>query len=311
MNVRKLAGDILIKWVSIRHLKPRDCIIISANPRGGSTWLEQILAQIPGTLSVYEPLNTAYAKRFRELGFSHRQFIAEAEEWPDAAFVFSDLFQGKYLEHRTVYHPNTRNRVYRFIDPRFLVMKFCRLNLILPWIVKNFAVRKPIFLLRNPFAQIASQVEFAQKFGGAWKEDTFQFKDYPVPPIYDEYATYLAGLKTQEEVLAGLWCITNKLPLEHPATNKNWINMNYESLYQEPEQRLREMFNRIDLEFHNDYLTAVRVPSRTSLSAIDISKWKTSLDDSKVERIANVLRRFNLFEYYDYSDRPLIDISRL
>jgi len=311
MSLRKLAGDALIRWVAARQLKPSDCLIIAANPRGGSTWLEQIFAQIPGSLSVYEPLNVAYAKRFRELGFSHRQFIADDQEWPAAESVFSDLFCGRYLEHRAVFHPNARNSVGAFLNPQILLMKFCRLNLMLPWIVKKFPVRKPVFLLRNPFAQIASQIEFARKFGSSWGEKFFQFNEYPLPSIYDGYASYLAGLTTQEEALAGLWCLTNKLPLEHVATNKNWININYESLYFEPEGRLRSIFDRLDLEFKSQYLDAVSVPSRTAISGVDIAKWKHALDGAQVERIASVLKRFGLFHYYEFSEKPVIDISSL
>jgi hypothetical protein len=311
MTLRKSAGDALIRWVAVRQLKPRDCVIIAANPRGGSTWLEQILAQIPGTLSVYEPLNIAYAQRFRTLGFSHRQHIAEDEEWPAAEAVFSDLFHGRYLEHRAVFHPNTRNSVWAFLNPQILLMKFCRLNLMLPWIVRKFPVRRPIFLLRNPFAQIASQIEFARKFSGTWVEKSFPFSDYPIPPVYQDYAAYLAGLRSQEEVLAGLWCLTNKIPLEHPGSNKLWININYESLYSEPEGRLRAIFDRLDLGFKSHYLNVVRVPSRTSISEVDIAKWKKTLDENQVERISAVLKRFGLFHYYELSEKPVIDISTI
>lgn len=311
MNLRKFAGDALIRWVAGRKLKPSDCLVIAANPRGGSTWLEQIFAQVPGTLSVYEPLNVAYAKRFRELGFSHRQYIAEEQEWPAAESVFSDLFHGQYLEHRAVFHPNAKNSVWAFLNPRILLMKFCRLNLMLPWIVRRLPVRKPVFLLRNPFAQIASQIEFARKFSGTWGDKSFPFSDYPVPTIYQDYATYLAGLRSQEEVLAGLWCLTNKIPLEHAGTNRLWININYESLYSEPEGRLRTIFDRLDLEFKRHYLDVVRVPSRTSISGVDIAKWKKTLDENQVERISAVLKQFGLFQYYEFSERPVIDISTL
>jgi len=181
----------------------------------------------------------------------------------------------------------------------------------LPWVVKKFPVRKPVFLLRNPFAQIASQIEFARKFGGNWGDKSFQFNDYPVPPVYQEYASYLDGLSSQEELLAGLWCLTNKIPLEHNGSNKLWININYERLYLEPERRLRGIFDRLDLEFKSQYLDVVRVPSRTSISGVDMAKWKKTLDENQLERIAAVLKRFGLFHYYEFSEKPVIDISAL
>ena len=132
-----------------------------------------------------------------------------------------------------------------------------------------------------------------------------------MPPVYQEYASYLDGLSSQEELLAGLWCLTNKIPLEHNGSNKLWININYERLYLEPERRLRGIFDRLDLEFKSQYLDVVRVPSRTSISGVDMAKWKKTLDENQLERIAAVLKRFGLFHYYEFSEKPVIDISAL
>ena len=53
-----------------KSLDPKDALIICADPRGGSTWLYEMLSRLDGVTGLWEPLDIGRAALFRDLGFS-------------------------------------------------------------------------------------------------------------------------------------------------------------------------------------------------------------------------------------------------
>ena len=295
-------------------------ILISANPRGGSTWLASIFSAIPRSYILYEPISTVYMPSVIKLNFSRRQFIPENAQWEQAKIFFHDLFTGSNLTYRMTLHPMSNNRnALQILTGSLRIIKFCRLNLMLPWLTMNFDLRPPIFFIRHPCAVVYSQMRFAShhhEMGSDWRETTFRKPNGPFNEYFDQYAHILKNIKTQEEQLAALWCITNIIPLTHNMKSNNWITVAYESLLLRPEKELRDLFRELGLIMHSNILENINMPSKTTLTRSSMSdpifqlnQWKTKLNPGQIDRILRVVDHFGLTKYYGDNVEP--DYSEL
>jgi len=282
-------------------------IIIAANPRGGSTWLEQILSTVNSTYTFYEPLNPSYSILINEMGNSSRIFLRREDENAKVKILFEKLLSGKSLTHRAIYHPNSSNNIKKIIFGKRIIFKFCRLNLLLPWLLQNFDDLKIIAIIRNPFAQISSQIEFASKYGGNWGSNKYLYDQFDFHLAFPEHADYLAKLNKKEEVLAAQWALNNKFLLESELSNKSWVNLSYELLLTNTELELERIAKRLSITFSNLKKNSVNKASKTTLSEIDLTKWRSKLTNTQVDNISNVLIELGLFKYYENKDMPSLN----
>ncbi|MBK6753357.1 MAG: hypothetical protein IPG69_07120 [Flavobacteriales bacterium] len=131
LGARRIAGHL--------QVDPAKAILIFGAPRGGSTWLEELVRTIPSTATIWEPLDLENNPPFARIGFWWRQHIPEGEQWPEAEALFQDLLAGRMLS-------NYLTRTSTLADLREadrLVVKFIRGNLLLPWMVQRFPLPKP------------------------------------------------------------------------------------------------------------------------------------------------------------------------
>lgn len=280
------------------HADPAKAILLFASPRGGSTWLEEILATIPRTATIWEPLDLENVPQFRQLGFAWRQHIPEGEPWPAAEALFTRLFAGRllspYLAQATT--PAELHRAER------LIVKFVRGHLLLPWIAARYPVPRPVLLLRHPCAVVASM----QKHG-AWKR-------HPVPPPPPPHHRYdglvreqhrLAGrITTMEEYLAYVWCLTHAYLLAHPLNDKAWTTITYEELLMNTGPTLRKVFDAWGMEVPPAAMAAATRPSRTTRPGsptVDplqqLAHWRTQLSTQQQQQVLGMLERFGINLY--------------
>src|SRR5690606_10339837 len=78
-------------------VKPLEHYMIFSDPRGGSTWLMEIVKQVTEKPILWEPLHINKVAELKELGFGWRQFIPENTNWVEANEFFNQLFKGKIL----------------------------------------------------------------------------------------------------------------------------------------------------------------------------------------------------------------------
>jgi hypothetical protein len=96
--LKRKVKDLLLTLLSkCNEFKPENNFVISAYFRGGSTWLAEIIHQIPRTAILFEPSHLSHSSQFRKIGFCWRQHIPENEPWPEAEKLFRQLFRGKRL----------------------------------------------------------------------------------------------------------------------------------------------------------------------------------------------------------------------
>ena len=295
----------VIRWLSITNNKiPEHQLLVFSDPRGGSTWLAEILKSIPSTALLWEPLHLNFVKQLNTLNFGWRQYIPDDFEWPDAKFFFEQVLSGKVINEWTI----SNSTLLEYVHAKYFIVKICRGNMLLPWLTNNFNFKfKPIYLVRHPFAVVNSQLK-----QGGWDQVSNKFK-IPETPFNDNFLIhkdYLNSLKSREEILTAIWCISNNTPMSHPNNNKKWITIYYENLLIEPDKCMSKIFNIWGIPIPEGIEETYGKKSRTALKNTNIenpynqlSRWERELTRHQIKNMQNVL---DYFEFKTYSSKDQI-----
>ncbi len=162
-------------------------------------------------------------------------------------------------------------------------------------------------LVRHPFAVVTSMLHH-----GAWD---YSFKKFEIPEgpfndFYQQHEPFLYSLKTKEEQLTALWCMTNNVVLRHPQNNQSWITVNYENMVLDPMQHFQMIFKKWNLEIPKELSARILTPSATTVGKQKIvpeqllSDWKNKLSAEQVNRLQKVLDYFEV-DYYGDDIMPL------
>ena len=276
-------------------VQPETATTVFAEPRGGSTWLEELLKTVPNSATIWEPLTISRVKEFRDIGFSWRQHIPEGAEWPEALDLFTKLFHGQ-LFNAFMSGPNT---IRQLREAEHFIIKFCRGSLLLPWLVENFPLKPPVFLVRHPCGVVSSQSNF-----GAWNHVPASISIQPderFPDLLERELQNLDHVTTQLERFAALWAINQKYILNHPLNDIAWITISYEEMLLDIESVLRKIFSRWNMEMPPGIVERANAPSKTTRagsavhdpqSQLDI--WKNRLSPEQVDAVLRIVHRIGV-----------------
>ena len=302
-NLYFLAANFI---VSIKSFDQENTILIFSDPRGGSTWITEIIANLKKTAIIWEPLHPENINIFNKLGFNSRQHIPDSAFWPEAENAFKLLFGGKILG------PNSfvLSSPVDFIFARQLIIKICRGNAMLPWITKIFNFQyQPIYLVRHPLAVVASQLRH-----GAWnsKSKPFTFESSPYNEYYSLQKDFLSSLHSPEEQLVAVWCLTNHVSLTNRRNNKDWITIFYEDLLTNPDKELKRIFDRWKINMPDSIIEKVNKQSITTKKEqfeqetfAQIGKWEKFFTQSQLIKITAIMQYFNVQHYSCNSFHPI------
>lgn len=306
-KIKKTRLPILRTLFLFKHFDPSKNLLLFSSPRGGSTWLSQILLTVPKTILIWEPINPRKNKRLRDLNFGWRQSIPENEKWKDAEDFFFNVLSGKELTLDTIRYTN----FHRLIIGKQLLIKFVRANALLPWLSNTFHFKYlPIYLVRHPFAVVQSQLRH-----GAWNHihPKYVLPDTPFNEPYIKHWDFIKSLSSLEEILVANWCFANKYTLENKRNDSDWITIFYENLIVRPEIEIDRIFTRWGVPKPNDIYKQSKEPSFTvksnDLSSSEqkqIAKWKDFFNSSTISKMENVLNYFEISHYRSDSCYPLI-----
>jgi hypothetical protein len=186
--LRKLRNGLCQVVSKMVNFDPNENLVIFGDARGGSTWMAELIGQVPKTVLLWEPLHIGRVDYFKQLNFAWRQHIPEDETWYEAQGAFEQLFRGKVLTHYTC----SFSSPFYFLFADRMLVKFCRANALVPWLTRVFDFKyEPIYLVRHPFAVVASQLSHP-----AWesKFDGYQIPDGPYNDLYLIHAHFLSNL---------------------------------------------------------------------------------------------------------------------
>lgn len=296
--IREYQKHLERKWFNAQiHLEQEKNILFFGDPRGGTTWMAETLVQLFELPLLWEPMLPRKDSRFAKFGFASRQYLPEDLEDKNIHQSFSDLFYGKGIDHWEIQHTS----VSELKRAKAAIIKFTRGNMLLPYITQQFSFdKKPIYMLRNPLAVVASQLKHV-----GWKDtkNYFELPKTPYNEVYERHRDFLETLNTKEEVLMAKWALTNKLILEHPRHDKDWIYITYEETLLQPKETFAKVLNRwgcndVDLEkIDFDKKSKTSIDFNKTLPKEQISHWRSSFDSNQIKKMQSVLDYFHLTEY--------------
>ena len=300
---RRALGPILLKATASRSYELSRTLVIAGSPRSGTTWLAELLNEIPRSAILFEPEHLQHVAEARDAGLTWHTIKEPEEAWAEGERFFGRVLRGQLINGWTASHVPLG----RSIAPQTWIVKFVDANFMLGWLARQFAIRPPVLLIRHPCSVIASQ------FRRGWSN--------PHPPRlkkflakYPQFADYIESLSDPAEYSAALWSMQTFAPMTLP---RPWpfILMTYEELAANPGEELTRLFNAWNLEMPSGVIrSAVRPSGTTDMdSALHAGSdttlaWRKSLSDQQIAGILRVIRRFGL-DFYDESPRP--DLERL
>lgn len=316
MNLKQRIYNRLIYHTILRRLElknrnknnidPLSTLLIFASPRGGSTWLVEILKEIPKSVLALEPLFRGKLMEFSNLNFFWHQPIPSGIEWKDAENAFMKLLNREILRLSIYYDNNLLDipKADKFI------FKFCHGNMLLEWVTENFDVT-PILLVRHPCAVVSSQL-----LHGGWQglkngNANYDIPDFPHNDIYLHYQDILKAVKTVEENLAATWALTMVNSLKSESNDIKWITVAYENLYLNFEYEINRIFGRLGIAIPPSVYGKRQKRSKTTIKSSEtylssgkqLESWQKNLTNRQQKNILDIIKEFNI-DCYDCSLVP-------
>jgi hypothetical protein len=291
----------------MRDFDPSSNLILCGAPRGGSTWLAELLSQVPQTALLFEPLHLWRKPPFGELNFCGYQPIPEHADWPEARATFDAVFRGRFVNDWTGH----QSSILAFLLAKRMLVKMVRATAMLPWLIRSFQfLNRPVLLVRHPLAVVASQLRFGFARDGF---HGFRIPDCPFNEHFMKHRDFLSGLRTAEEGLAAHWCLANQVTLSSSGNDRAWTTVYYEHLLLDPERELRRIFENWELPLPRHLLNRVRRPSAKTIDSRFLSKperqldkWRQAFNDEQLERLVVVLEHFGFPGGYGLDPMPRV-----
>ena len=309
---RTLRGTIL------QHKKfgIKDVLLIVSSPRGGSTWLTEIINNLPDTAINWEPFHP-------RAGAVPALFEYGSDLDFDLANVDAKL-NSHILDALTA-------RLYSNFTMQFCSLKDCwaaatlitksiRITAALPWICDTyeFALR-PLYLVRHPIPTALSHLKaFGQRC--THPRDFFLPSAIKRDSKWPKYLKYLQSLQSPLELEVAIWCINNFETLRIEHEQKKWMTIYYEQLLMNPKTEFVKILDAIGQngsKIKQEDIDFLR-PSQTDMDRdmakngeAQLRKWQGKLARQELTRIQKILDEFNIIEYNVDSALPLTNTAEV
>ena len=289
----------------VRSYPLEKSMMIFGEPRSGSTWLMELLANYERCIVVWEPTHPFF-------GLNPVQFRGEPRIFEDPSNTNSllakhmaDVLTLKKVNKWTLNYTTFKSIVYS----NNTLTKFVHGTLLLPWITNNMRLDyKPIYIVRHPIAMALSQIKGHMNIEKEMMSETTFQRVYP--DHYDEYRRYIVALGSALEKLVAMWCLHHKYLLPHINSEK-LILIYYEELLTDPFEGLRKIGSEWNIDLHIDP-RIVRRPSKTDFHkqlkkdpAEQLSKWQTQVSVADKDKIQKILDYFRINFYSVRSPLPV------
>lgn len=287
-------------------------VAITGAPRSGTTWLLEMIERATGARRIWEPfyIKPSSSSRASNFGLGWRPYLSpDSSEGQLQAFL-GEIFSGKADSLGAELGLSAHGRI-RFAARMMLasatVVKFVRLQRLLPWMTRRFNV-PVVLLVRHPLAVVASQINHP-----AWKDGA------PEHPIlcheirnnYPELSPFVDQLDTLEERLAATWAFDYFIPFSYYEQLDGVMIVTYTDMVDSAKTVLEAVLEFLGLLDNpavrrgvlEEPSATTRDDSNVAMGENPLATWRERLDRAKVDRIQRVADRFGL-NPYDEDFRP-------
>lgn len=239
-------------------------------------------------------------------------YIQEKTDWIEALQFFTKLFCAELPYGMNHDLQLKRGDIQHFES---LAFKFCRANMMLPWLTHNFPELRPIYLVRHPLTTIASQWSYPALKDVGVTHRLFDVQRPRFSDIYERFEHIISKATTREAVLANWWAIQNVVPLEHPAPR--WLTVTYEDLFATPKKELERIGNYLGRDLADraervEKPSAVTAPDALLLKDRDLqlNSWRYVLHPNQAEEIMAIVNAYDI-KLYDMGAMPTAQVQIL
>jgi len=293
--------------ITQKHHDISNVIAISGVYRGGTTFLSEVIMDADNFALLWEPLHFGALKKYRkgfdkDLGFL--PYIPKGITWDEATEYFNQVFRGEFLSREMIDHRSKIN-----LQGNRILVKFCRANMLLPWLSDNFNVNV-IFIVRHPCAVVSSQLNHPN-FNRVFDEvDIFSLQESKHMDIFNELKHIRKNVKSKIEMLSHQWALQNLVPLADQYNNDKWITLSYENLLLNPVEEAARLQKFTGLEIKNSLMDHLKIPSSSTqgkMARMDrktqIRVWKDRLSNEEIRQILNIVDSYGI-KGFDESEVP-------
>lgn len=291
---------------------PTDALVIAGAPRSGTTWLLEVLQGVPGYKALNEPLLTQDTRGSH--GFRARSYITEGKgDSAERVEFLSSVLAGQVgPDLRWAFREEKRAAALAMhIARRKMLVKFCRINRMLPWFGEHFGVRGLMFVVRHPCAVVNSMLRFG------W-ERVLTLRDEPWSPLQTDdlpsevqrlFAPIVDRVQDRVDALAVIWCMDHYIPLlysdRHP-----WLIVPYERMALDGRREIQRLADAFGFEMNPSIVEKIGEPSSSVKGSVaedarqQIATWKTQMDSKDIDRVMSIVDECGLSALYDSTAEP-------
>jgi len=266
--LRRLRRVLETRVFLAKEFDPAWTVCIFGSRRSGTTWLLDLVSNVPGYIPIYEPFNPRWYPESQPFHPHPNPKQPTIEEY------VSKVVKGTLEVEVPLYDFNLRN-LWRRLRGSRLVVKCVRANLLVP-LFAEAGVRLCIYLIRNPFAVVSSQLRT-----GIMPHLAHLHREPKLP---------------LESLLTLLWVGEQRVPLAY--SHPRLLKLRYEDVVEEPEAALEEVARRLEVDpsvfFGGDWSK----PSRSTRGGIERARnrWRRELTPEQKRNISEALERTG-FDY--------------
>ena len=284
-------------------------ILLNATPRGGSTWVMEIIASQPGMKFYDEPFNLR-----REIIKKTKLFSGWEDLQPEGCDPYKIISYLKALENNQYGHLNAApfQKNHRWRTNR-IVFKIHELEHLITQIAEQCNMQV-LYLLRHPIPTSLSRY-IAPRLNLFLNSPYYKEHYLSESQLQAIKAVYQNGKKLDQLIIA--WCFENLIPLKYTDT-QNWVTISYEELLLNPRKTCELLKEKLDLDDLDALLASVGIPSTNIGMSKDethtimrdsnkenrnkrlVTKWKSKITMEEEKKIFEILDIFEL-DVYQYN----------
>ncbi len=291
-------------FLRAKKFDAKSSMIIFSEPRGGSTWLMEILSRLPKTAAIFEPFHSHYGALESYTWGNHKK---TTDTWPEGKDAIVDILNVNNLDSYQL----ERSPWYEYLFAKKFVFKSVMGTPIMPWIIENFEFQfKPIYILRHPLSVASSTLE------NLYMRDRTINVDHKWEPtgynkaLFNKHRDLFTEDANTMDTLIARWCINNHYALQQ---NQKWITIHYEHMLLQPKQTLAKIFkewkfdlpkdiqNNLDIPSHSDFKKDFRKDKNEQLQ-----KWINRYSEKELSHFQSILDRFEIDLYKMTDPHPQV-----
>lgn len=283
-------------------------VILFASPRGGSTWVTELVASQPGFWPISEPLNVRSDWVRDQLGLTSFADLYSKQNIPKVLNFYSQLLDGTLVDLKL--RPGLK--FYRPFTNRIVVKENQACLDRMAWFEDTFGV-KIVHLLRHPIPVALSREVFPLL-------DTF--KNCELRAHFSDVELQLAdrliesGSHLEKGVLA--WCLHHAPALRNE--RNSWLRVYYEETVLRPERIIDQLADHLALPDRGRMLKQIVEPSQVTRKSDSetqkllsdqqnreylIHKWESRVNQKELQQVGTILETFDISAYSAFSPTPL------